>query len=89
MLNRLYLNNINTRKMKNRIPVSNRFKGKVSIVTGGSSGSYSTLRCIICPSILAATIPVCVNTLETILKGCSSAELEKVFKFNALDFYQI
>ena len=40
-------------------------------------------------SSLAATIPVCVNTLETILDGCSSEELEKVFKLNALSFYRI
>lgn len=40
-------------------------------------------------SSLAATIPVCVNTLETILEGCTSAEMEKVFKLNALNFYRI
>jgi L-fuconolactonase len=40
-------------------------------------------------SSLAASIPVCVNTLDTILKGCSQTELEKVFVKNALNFYRI
>lgn len=40
-------------------------------------------------SSLAADIPACVNTLATILKGCSQTELQKVFVQNALDFYRI
>jgi L-fuconolactonase len=40
-------------------------------------------------SSLAANIPVCVNTIDAILKGCSQSELLKVFVHNALDFYRI
>lgn len=40
-------------------------------------------------SSLAATIPTCVETLNTILEGCSNTELEKVFYRNALNFYRI
>ena len=40
-------------------------------------------------SSLAAGIPLCVDTLNTILEGCSRVELEKVFFRNALDFYRI
>jgi L-fuconolactonase len=40
-------------------------------------------------SSLAADIPTCVNTLESILMGCSTAELNKVFSRNALNFYHI
>jgi L-fuconolactonase len=40
-------------------------------------------------SSLAANIPTCVNTLASILEGCSPAELKKVFVSNALNFYLI
>lgn len=40
-------------------------------------------------SSLAASIPVCVDTLLAILKGCTGQELQKVFYRNALDFYRI
>jgi len=40
-------------------------------------------------SSLAANIPTCVNTLASILEGCSPAEIKKVFVSNALDFYRI
>lgn len=40
-------------------------------------------------SSLAASIPVCVNTLTEMLKGSSQSEIEKIFSLNALDFYHI
>jgi L-fuconolactonase len=40
-------------------------------------------------SSLAANIPTCINTLVSILEGCSPDEIKKVFVSNALDFYRI
>lgn len=38
---------------------------------------------------LAAGIPLWVNTLDTILGGCSRVDLEKLFFRNAMNFYRI
>jgi len=38
-------------------------------------------------SSLAASLPVCVATLEQLVSGCSEAELRKLFHDNAGAFY--
>jgi L-fuconolactonase len=40
-------------------------------------------------SSLAASLPVCINTLNEILIGCSQEEIEKVYAINALNFYHL
>lgn len=40
-------------------------------------------------STLAADFPVCVNTILELVKGCSEADLKKLFHDNAVKFYKL
>lgn len=40
-------------------------------------------------SLLAAELPVCVETLEKLLDGATEAQLKKLFYSNAIEFYKL